>query len=520
MVVIDCLGVHDKSETGKVPRTFSLQLLESSRARLYSAFYPGKAAFHPSLNPPEFGPFMAREMTRRLENNGELPPEIPKLGYNVVPRDRKFVLQHEPAKVCSDPYKIEKGRFAGDQWVDRNGINFVWCPPGKFIMGDNRFEDAKETEVSLSKGFWIGKYEVLPSEGNFFNMGGRPHTKERRNVEFYPGVTGNVDYIADNLYNWNEFSRVKVPDMKAGPMTFLPKPNGSTHVVQVPKEGMPATDAQLGLYANHADKSLYSGQNPCIISTLTDPPKMALHMLLPPRDTSAPMPGVSMTCMATWLNSAPISTPRISLEELIPMTNRFHIPEHPGTELPVAEHGAVLRSISMRLTETSTRAFRPNSPACDSSFDKAKCTPFQGENHRLSGKMKMPSLLKYCLPIASCLWLSTHSSGDIFKEDIRPFLTTYRFLPRCRKTEGQDSPRQTSRQLWRPEGRNLVPHPRITGVWRNASRQCEEVPTNAESRKIQKWIIQSLVQRVGSSRPTRQGRLWKSSAARLAIHSL
>lgn len=262
MVVIDCLGVHDKSDTGKSTTDLFATASGKFRGELYSAFYPGKAAFHPSLNPPEFGPFMAREMTRRLKNNGELPPEIPKLGYNVVPRDRKFVLQHEPAKVCSDPYKIEKGRFAGDQWVDRNGINFVWCPPGKFIMGDNRFEDAKETEVSLSKGFWIGKYEVLPSEGNFFNMGGRPHTKERRNVRFYPGVTGNVDYIADSLYNWNEFLISQGAGYE-GWSYDLPSEAEWEHACRAgSKEGMPATDAQLGLYANHADKSLYSEPEP------------------------------------------------------------------------------------------------------------------------------------------------------------------------------------------------------------------------------------------------------------------
>ena len=82
-------------------------------------------------------------------------------------------------------------------------------------------------------------------------------------------------------------------------------------------------------------------------------------------------------------------------------------------ELPVAEPPAVLRSISMRLTETSMRHSGQIHRHATHPSTRRNAHPFQGENHRLSGKMKMPSLLKYCLPIASCLWLSTHCSGDI-----------------------------------------------------------------------------------------------------------
>ena len=186
----------------KAPRTFSLQLLESSGANCTPLSILEK--LHSTLNPPEFGPFMAKGDDQTPKKQWRTSPGNPQAWIQRGTQGPEVRITARTAKVCSDPYKIEKGRFAGDQWVDRNGINRL-VPAGKFIMGDNRFEeDAKEMEVSLSKGFWIGKYEVLPS-GNFFNMGGRPHTKERRNVRFYPSVTGNVDYIADNLYNWNEF---------------------------------------------------------------------------------------------------------------------------------------------------------------------------------------------------------------------------------------------------------------------------------------------------------------------------
>ena len=44
-------------------------------------------------------------------------------------------------------------------------MEMIWCAPGKFTMGSppsekGRFEDETRHEVSITKGFWIGKYEV------------------------------------------------------------------------------------------------------------------------------------------------------------------------------------------------------------------------------------------------------------------------------------------------------------------------------------------------------------------------
>lgn len=45
------------------------------------------------------------------------------------------------------------------------GVKLCWCPPGHFVMGSplgepERRSDEAQVEVTLSKGFWIGKYEV------------------------------------------------------------------------------------------------------------------------------------------------------------------------------------------------------------------------------------------------------------------------------------------------------------------------------------------------------------------------
>src|SRR5881394_1858659 len=49
------------------------------------------------------------------------------------------------------------------------GVKLCWCPPGKFIMGSPRREpdrrpDEEQVEVTLTKGFWMGKYEVTQGQ--------------------------------------------------------------------------------------------------------------------------------------------------------------------------------------------------------------------------------------------------------------------------------------------------------------------------------------------------------------------
>jgi len=65
------------------------------------------------------------------------------------------------------------GSQAGDtKTVDLGGdvkLELVWCPPGTFTMGSPANEDGREDDetrhkVTLTKGFWLGKYEVMQEE--------------------------------------------------------------------------------------------------------------------------------------------------------------------------------------------------------------------------------------------------------------------------------------------------------------------------------------------------------------------
>ena len=109
--------------------------------------------------------------------------------------------------VCSPPEVLRKGRFAGDQWVDRNGFCFVWCPAGSYSMGDQAFEDAQPVQVSLSKGFWIGKYEVLGDEAHLFNAGGQK--LGNRYAKFLPPSIGSVDKVVPEMRKWQEYLEEK-----------------------------------------------------------------------------------------------------------------------------------------------------------------------------------------------------------------------------------------------------------------------------------------------------------------------
>ena len=60
------------------------------------------------------------------------------------------------------------GSKAGDE-REVAGIKLCWCPPGKFTMGSPRDEPERrpgedQVEVTLTKGFWMGKYEVTQGQ--------------------------------------------------------------------------------------------------------------------------------------------------------------------------------------------------------------------------------------------------------------------------------------------------------------------------------------------------------------------
>ncbi|MBI9015919.1 MAG: formylglycine-generating enzyme family protein [Phycisphaerae bacterium] len=58
------------------------------------------------------------------------------------------------------------GLEPGDTMVDSIGMEFVWVPAGKFNMGSDTGAEIEKPvhEVVITKGFWIGKYEVTQEQ--------------------------------------------------------------------------------------------------------------------------------------------------------------------------------------------------------------------------------------------------------------------------------------------------------------------------------------------------------------------
>jgi formylglycine-generating enzyme required for sulfatase activity len=93
------------------------------------------------------------------------------------------------------------GTRAGEVRSD-NGLKMklVWCPPGQFTMGSPKDEefrswDEDEVRVTLTRGFWLGKYEL--TEGEWQQVMGTTPWTGRHNAkegEGYPAT----------CVNWND----------------------------------------------------------------------------------------------------------------------------------------------------------------------------------------------------------------------------------------------------------------------------------------------------------------------------
>lgn len=108
------------------------------------------------------------------------------------------------------------GRRAGDRWSKNGpGIEFCWCPAGKFLMGspldeperefidEQTFNTENQVHVTLTRGFWIAKYEVTQAEWEQV-MGTNPSTwsKTGKNEAQLDGVS--TDRFPVETVSWQD----------------------------------------------------------------------------------------------------------------------------------------------------------------------------------------------------------------------------------------------------------------------------------------------------------------------------
>src|SRR4029077_1842082 len=97
---------------------------------------------------------------------------------------------------AADPPRADApSAFAGSRAGEERtvaGVKLCWCPPGKFVMGSPRTEPERrpgedQVEVTLTRGFWMAKYEA--TQGQWKRAAGPlpgPLTEELPEGDDYP----------------------------------------------------------------------------------------------------------------------------------------------------------------------------------------------------------------------------------------------------------------------------------------------------------------------------------------------
>lgn len=97
----------------------------------------------------------------------------------------------------------------GDTYVEPLGnMAFVYIEPGKFMMGSpeteaDRYDDEKQHEVTIKKGFWIGQYEVTFDQYDAFTKD--THRAQARDLGNWG--RGNHPAIYIKWFYANEFAK-------------------------------------------------------------------------------------------------------------------------------------------------------------------------------------------------------------------------------------------------------------------------------------------------------------------------
>ena len=91
--------------------------------------------------------------------------------YREVPEARMWVARAEGlmAKLRELEAADRTRREVGESWTNSLGMEFMWIPAGRFLMGSpedegDRDDDELQHEVRIREGFWMKKYEVTQGE--------------------------------------------------------------------------------------------------------------------------------------------------------------------------------------------------------------------------------------------------------------------------------------------------------------------------------------------------------------------
>jgi formylglycine-generating enzyme required for sulfatase activity len=108
---------------------------------------------------------------------GEYPFELKSKGY----KNASTTVRIAARQTTRESLALEKVPYAEAGWpwtVPDLGLELVWIAPGTFVMGSppaegGRSDESPQTRVTLTKGFWLGRFEVTQGQWQAL-MGSNP----------------------------------------------------------------------------------------------------------------------------------------------------------------------------------------------------------------------------------------------------------------------------------------------------------------------------------------------------------